>query len=686
MDSAPRHSRLLWVAVLIVFCATAASVRAPSFRAGVPVGQVNSDAIAEASGLAASRLNPGVLWVHNDAGFAGMLFAISTNGQLLSFWQMPGAPRGDFEDIAMGTGPASGVQYIYLGDIGDNYLQRSNIRIFRMPEPVVPLDTADDPPAQSFAEATQIILTYPDTSHNAEALMSDPMTGDLFIATKGEPYEISRIYRAPKEDLDGGGPVQLQFVRALGFRNPSGGDISSDGREIVLRRSSEAGLWRRTPGQTVGQALAGGYYAVPVVGEPLEANGEGITFHPAGLGYYTISEGYRQPIHYFQRSSAQPTPGVFSRMKSEQRIALTLRGQVLDSPEAKPTRFSIKTRQLIQAIGQELVPGATPFQPNSTLRLITSPAGTQRLVVRQSRLPDVDVTGFFPTFDLGNDRPDAVIIQKYPGAPRRIYTAADFLIQFGAGDLFLDLGGPAGNRTKPITVRWLGTEMGWESTQSSARASGWLLDSGDPAASLAGVIKVGAARLVSVPAFLAEDFDVWDGRFMVVNTGPVERAWTRSPAAGGEPGHAWRVDGTQMKGVPTASALLSPMFFISKSGPAALLFEHRYCFQADGGLCQDGGQIRVRINDGPFQTVPAGAFVLNGYTGTVGANNMLRQEPAFAGLSPGYDRLEPILSAAVLGDLQTGDLVTIQFVAAWDEWFKGAEPNWQIDNVAVIAW
>src|SRR5881394_1013410 len=55
----------------------------PAFGSGVAVGRVTDGSVTEASGLAASRRNPGVLWTHNDAGSTPRLFALSTNGTLL---------------------------------------------------------------------------------------------------------------------------------------------------------------------------------------------------------------------------------------------------------------------------------------------------------------------------------------------------------------------------------------------------------------------------------------------------------------------------------------------------------------------------------------------------------------------------------------------------------------------------
>lgn len=264
--------------------------------------------IWEASGLIASRQNPGVLWIHNDSGFPGNLFAVSTNGSLLARYYEPSIFWGDFEDIAIGPGSTPEAQYIYLGDIGDNFSSRASIWVYRFPEPAVYSYQASNPRVDAFPGVQAIELAYPDGSYNAEALLIDPITGDLFIATKNDTG--SRIYRASRAQLDRGGLVTLTFIRPITFQKVSGGDISPDGRIIALRRGNNAARWSRNiVTQTVGDALAGSSTAIPVMGDTAgELNGEALAFHATGLGYYTISEGAEQPIYYFRRTDTANLP------------------------------------------------------------------------------------------------------------------------------------------------------------------------------------------------------------------------------------------------------------------------------------------------------------------------------------------------------------------------------------------
>ena len=282
----------------------------PGFAAGVEMGAVNTYNVWEASGLVASRQNPGVLWTHNDSGYRGSVFALATNGAWLAQYQIPDIYSGDFEDISFGPGPLPHFQYLYLGDIGDNFLTRETLRVLRFPEPAASHYQSNAPAFAPILEAQEILLRYPDGPFNCEAMMVDPITGDLFLATKHT--NTTRLYRATRAELDGGGTVTLTFIREAAFRSVSAAEISADGSLIALRRPGRGGLWVRQPGESVGDALARASGTIPVIGQPSEPNGESLGFDPTASGYYTLSEGYNQPVYFFARTdTGPPAPSVF---------------------------------------------------------------------------------------------------------------------------------------------------------------------------------------------------------------------------------------------------------------------------------------------------------------------------------------------------------------------------------------
>src|SRR4051812_49239849 len=107
---------LFWCA-----CALAAvTAQAQTFTSGITTGNIANSAITEASGIAASRLNPNVLWTHNDSGNPAQIFAMTSTGATLGSYTLTGAGNTDWEDISIGPGPLANTQYIYVADTGDN--------------------------------------------------------------------------------------------------------------------------------------------------------------------------------------------------------------------------------------------------------------------------------------------------------------------------------------------------------------------------------------------------------------------------------------------------------------------------------------------------------------------------------------------------------------------------------------
>jgi hypothetical protein len=257
--------------------------------------------VIEASGIAASRRNPGVLWVHNDAGSGSRIYALTSAGVTLAVYDLSGTSSNDWEDVAVGPGPG-GSSALYVGDIGDNSLSRTSITVYRVIEPEVGTMPSSTPKKLSGAEAFPLI--YPDRPHNAEALLVDPKSGDVYVVVKSEDG-VSPVFRAAAPLVAGAqNPmVQVQVLKfgaapLSGNAQTTGGSISPSGDEIVIRTYGAAFLWRRAAGATVAEALGTAPCPLPLQKEP---QGEAIGFAEDGGGYYTVSEGAAQPIYFYAR-------------------------------------------------------------------------------------------------------------------------------------------------------------------------------------------------------------------------------------------------------------------------------------------------------------------------------------------------------------------------------------------------
>jgi hypothetical protein len=274
---------------------------------------VASSDIIEASGLASSRIDDNILWVHNDSGDTARVFAIGRDGALLGTYTLTGAEAVDWEDMAAGPGPDHGVSYLYLADIGDNAAQRSEIDVYRVPEPQVGGNTQV---AADLTGVDRLVFHYPDHPHDAETLLVDPDTGDIIIITKELAGGPSFVYRAPAS-ASADAPYTLEQVAQIDFTAlksaaqvppdapplvrgvpflATGGDVSPAGDLIAIRTYGAIWVWSRNKDLPLWSAFGDKPCEAPSAIEP---QGEAIAFDPDGRGYTTTSEGANPPLHHF---------------------------------------------------------------------------------------------------------------------------------------------------------------------------------------------------------------------------------------------------------------------------------------------------------------------------------------------------------------------------------------------------
>ena len=261
---------------------------------------IGASELIEASGLAGGRRNPGVWWAHNDSGDSPRVFALEGDGRLLTTVTVSGATAWDWEDIDIGPGPG-GLPTIYVADVGDNPKARHGTlgyQLYRFWEP----DLGRTVRSAMTLSAQRIDVVYSDSrSHNVEATLLDPVSGDYFIITK---EVTSEIFRIPAAALVPGTTVIAQKVGELSLDDPAtdhdrpvAADISADGSMIVVKTMELTWFWSRTRGQTVGQALTG----TPCPPQPL-GSGEAIAFNASGGQVATLAEGHARPLFRYRRT------------------------------------------------------------------------------------------------------------------------------------------------------------------------------------------------------------------------------------------------------------------------------------------------------------------------------------------------------------------------------------------------
>ena len=273
--------------------------RCPVWQASSPP-TVAAPGLIETSGLAGGQANPGVWWTHNDSGDTARVFALEGDGRLLTTVTVLGASAWDWEDMDIGPGPG-GRPYLWVADLGDNGKARHGgvgYQLYRFAEPSLGVHV----PTSMSVAAERIDVVYPDgRSHNVEATILDPVTGDYFIITKERR---STIFRIPAASLVPGTTVVPANVGEMMLDDPNSthdrpvaADISTDGSMIVVKNMELTYYWHRAPGQSVGAALSS---TSPCPFERL-GSGEAIAFNASNGHLATLAEGHGRPLKRFIR-------------------------------------------------------------------------------------------------------------------------------------------------------------------------------------------------------------------------------------------------------------------------------------------------------------------------------------------------------------------------------------------------
>lgn len=312
-------------AALLTFCTAKKPIEIVSpnapFEAGVTAGTITEEKLEEASGLVESINNPDYLWTHNDSGDDARLFLIDKTGVLKAEINIANIHNRDWEDIAIGPGPEAGKNYIYIGDIGDNESEFKYKYIYRIEEPTIDVIKVKDTTLQ---KVDVIKFEYPDGLRDAESLMVDPLTKDLFVISKRELR--CNLYRLPfpqsttepvnaelalekiefEQTINGdtirnGDEILIKGYHPKYYYQIVGADISSAGDEVLIKSYSSVYYWKRNSNETIIDVIKRAPIMLPYQPEP---QGEAISFNNSGDGYYTLNErmrGKQQKLIFYKR-------------------------------------------------------------------------------------------------------------------------------------------------------------------------------------------------------------------------------------------------------------------------------------------------------------------------------------------------------------------------------------------------
>lgn len=268
------------------------------FDSPTDLGLLENKSIKEASGLIASVKNSGYLWTHNDSGDTNRIFLIDQNGKGTREFYLEGATNRDWEAISMASFTEG--SFLYIADIGDNDAKYENCFIYKVAEPLVGSST---PQTNVLSNVQKITFKYPDGARDAESLMIDQATKDIYILSKRESNQ--RLYRLPYPQSFSE-VITAEFVETVDFSNATNaslyltdGSISGDNQEILIRNYFQVFHWRRGSNESVAETLkrSPNTYSYSV-----EPQGEGICFSSNQKSFFTISEegSLKVPVRLYQ--------------------------------------------------------------------------------------------------------------------------------------------------------------------------------------------------------------------------------------------------------------------------------------------------------------------------------------------------------------------------------------------------
>jgi hypothetical protein len=228
-----------------------------------------------------------VVWTHNDSGDRARLFAVGSDGQTRAVLTLAGVKARDWEAVAAGRDDR-GRPALFAGDIGDNNGVWPEVAVYRVTEPAVLRDAT--------VPALRFRLRYADRPHNAEALLIDPRSNRLYVATKAEAG--GGLYRAPAR-LD---PARVNVLHRIARVPPvvTDGAFLPNGRGFVLRDYQQAHVYT-APGGRVGSFDL-----------PPQFQGESLTVTADGRSLLVGSEGpdsdvWRVPLPASVLGAVTPT-------------------------------------------------------------------------------------------------------------------------------------------------------------------------------------------------------------------------------------------------------------------------------------------------------------------------------------------------------------------------------------------
>ena len=262
----------LLIALLIVVALAAAIRRADAettplpVAPHVPVSVMSDPRITESSGLAASKLHPGIAYTFNDSGDEARIFAIDiASGAVVGVTTVKNATWYDAEAMALWGGK------IWIGDVGSNrgIGEERALYLFDEPGPGDHRVTADRYPIKLDGGEVEI-----------EAMAVVP--GRVYLFSKGWPQGHTFLLTGKASKSE---PNVARLTQGTTPAWTTDATATADGRYVLIRGAVQV---------EVREVRTWKLVHVDVI--PMLQQGESIAMESSGTSYLIGSEGKDSPL------------------------------------------------------------------------------------------------------------------------------------------------------------------------------------------------------------------------------------------------------------------------------------------------------------------------------------------------------------------------------------------------------
>ena len=294
------------LAMALLFSPLAWAQDTPPRPLGEPSLQalITDPALNEISGIAASRRNDGIYWVHGDTPRPAELLAINAKGTLIARLRIEGVRAVDWEDIA--SYRKDGKAWLLIGDIGDNNGSRTHYEVIAVEEPEIDGNLS----ILSVKPTWRLRFRYEDGARDCEAMAVDVASNAILLINKHAPLAIHSLsLDPPRHTAEVATATRLgalesipqpdaqerlaRFPSARFGGSPTGMDIDASGRLAVVLTYRDAWLFERRAGMSWVEAFGKPLQRLPL---PPLPQAEAIGFSADSRYFLIGSENLPAPL------------------------------------------------------------------------------------------------------------------------------------------------------------------------------------------------------------------------------------------------------------------------------------------------------------------------------------------------------------------------------------------------------